>query len=256
VRNPSGQFVSGLRPDGFEVRDNGRLVEVAAVVGETEPEAVAVILSFGALLSENGENELIGALKALIGGLRPDDRAWVGNVMGLQPVAVTSRDTGWGPGFLWRRELVERSIWDALDGALTAMTDSASRKLVVAVTGGDDDNNGAFPSRAATVSSKDVGKRFERMGAALYELKLPGAASNAGLGALVGATGGRTIRVSHSPELGDRIAELLDDMRHTYLLGFAPAVLDGRTHSIQIKCRVPGTTVRSRTQYVAGSPKS
>jgi hypothetical protein len=267
VRDSSGQFVSGLRPDSFEVRDNGQLVDVAAVAGDAEPEAVSVILSFGALLSENGEHELIEALKTLIRVLRPDDRAWIGNVMGRQSEPVTERGGGWGPGFLWdwRHTLpaiggapaaAERPMWDAVDGALVATANSASRKLIVAVTGGDDDNKYAFPKREATVSSKDVAKRFERMGAALYELKLPGAASDAGLGPLVKATGGRTIRVSHSTLIGERMVELMEDMRHAYLVGFSPSVLDGKTHSIQIKCRVPGTTVRSRTQYVANLQKS
>lgn len=78
VRDSSGQFVSGLQPDSFEVRDNGRLIDVAAIAGDAEAEAVSVILSFGALLSENGENELIEALRVLIRNLRPDDRAWIG----------------------------------------------------------------------------------------------------------------------------------------------------------------------------------
>jgi len=255
VRDSSGRLVAGLSASSFEVRDNGRAVEVAALAGDDEPKAVAVIMSFGAMLSEDGDNDLIGAVRTLIRGLRPDDRAWVGNVMGREPVAVTSRETGWPPGFIWHHNLLERSMWDALDGTLTALAGSANRKLVVAVTGGDDDNV-AFPSRQATVSAKHVAIRFERIGAALYELKLPGAASDAGLGPLVKATGGQTLRISQSSQVGGRIVELLDDMRHAYLLGFVPAVLDGKTHSIQIKCRVPRTTVRSRTQYVADLAKS
>jgi VWFA-related protein len=45
--------------------------------------------------------------------------------------------------------------------------------------------------------------------------------------------------------------EISDELHHRYLLGFSPAVLDGKKHSIEVRTSRSGMNVRSRSSYIA-----
>jgi hypothetical protein len=47
------------------------------------------------------------------------------------------------------------------------------------------------------------------------------------------------------------MARIADELRHQYLLGFAPAALDGRTHRLEVRLTSPGLQATSRRTYVA-----
>ena len=44
---------------------------------------------------------------------------------------------------------------------------------------------------------------------------------------------------------------MADELHRQYLLGFAPAKLDGKTHKLEVKLKQPGMTARARKSYVA-----
>jgi hypothetical protein len=44
------------------------------------------------------------------------------------------------------------------------------------------------------------------------------------------------------------------ELHHQYALGFAPELLDGRTHKLTVRVRREGMTVRSRSTYLATAP--
>jgi hypothetical protein len=46
------------------------------------------------------------------------------------------------------------------------------------------------------------------------------------------------------------------ELRSQYLIGFAPAALDGKIHKLDVRVNKPGMTVRARRSYLAAPEKS
>jgi hypothetical protein len=67
---------------------------------------------------------------------------------------------------------------------------------------------------------------------------------------LTDETGGGHFTVSATQDLGAVFQRVAEELRHQYVLGFTPAVLDGREHRLEVRAG-PGTTVRARRSYVA-----
>jgi hypothetical protein len=69
-------------------------------------------------------------------------------------------------------------------------------------------------------------------------------------------TGGRTVMNSETPEA--QIPALFAESHAYYLLAFAPAEVKGKgqTHKIEVKVNRPGVSVRARSGYVAGQPRT
>ena len=64
-------------------------------------------------------------------------------------------------------------------------------------------------------------------------------------------SGGERYRLQGYGELSDAFARIADEPHHQYLLGFVPAVFDGKRHEIEVRVKRPGIAVRSRKSYVA-----
>ena len=64
-------------------------------------------------------------------------------------------------------------------------------------------------------------------------------------------TGGRTVLNTNNPAA--RISEIFHESDSYYLLGFEPAVADGRRHDISVKVDRRGVDVRTRHAYVANA---
>jgi hypothetical protein len=64
-------------------------------------------------------------------------------------------------------------------------------------------------------------------------------------------TGGGYFELLKSADLGPTFARVVEELRSQYLLAFAPAVLDGKTHTLDVRVAKPGMTVRSRRSYIA-----
>ncbi len=65
-------------------------------------------------------------------------------------------------------------------------------------------------------------------------------------------TGGRTVLNTNNPAA--RVSEIFHESDSYYLLGFEPAVADGRRHDISVKVDRRGLDVRTRHAYVASAP--
>jgi hypothetical protein len=64
-------------------------------------------------------------------------------------------------------------------------------------------------------------------------------------------SGGGYFELKAADELGQTFTRIADELHRQYLLGFTPAVLDGRTHTLQVRVRGADLTVRARRSYVA-----
>ena len=69
---------------------------------------------------------------------------------------------------------------------------------------------------------------------------------------LTGDTGGGYINMNASDDVAATFRQVAEELRHQYLIGFRPAVLDGKPHRLEVRIRSKGFTVRARKSYLAG----
>jgi Ca-activated chloride channel family protein len=75
-----------------------------------------------------------------------------------------------------------------------------------------------------------------------------------GLKGLSEETGGGFFLLKKTDELGETFTRVAQELHSQYLLGFAPATLDGKVHKIDVKVKRPGMNARARKTYVATAP--
>jgi VWFA-related protein len=68
---------------------------------------------------------------------------------------------------------------------------------------------------------------------------------------LASVSGGGYFELTGTVDLSSTFARVADELHHQYLLGFAPAVLDGKLHVLEVRARRAGTIVRARKSYVS-----
>lgn len=76
-----------------------------------------------------------------------------------------------------------------------------------------------------------------------------------GLRELAEESGGGYFEMDAADHLGETFAAIAQELHHQYRLGFVPARLDGKVHSIEVKARRRGLDVRARRSYVATRPR-
>src|SRR5215467_5497042 len=76
-----------------------------------------------------------------------------------------------------------------------------------------------------------------------------------GLPKIAGATGGGYFELTNTADLASTFKRVVDELHHQYLLGFAPAALDGKTHRIEVRVKSTDMAVRARKTYLASSER-
>ncbi|MEX2661122.1 MAG: hypothetical protein WD227_04290, partial [Vicinamibacterales bacterium] len=68
---------------------------------------------------------------------------------------------------------------------------------------------------------------------------------------LAEASGGGHFEVPQGADLPAAFARIAEELRHQYLLGFSPAILDGKEHKIDVRLSRPNLKVRARRSHAA-----
>jgi VWFA-related protein len=76
-----------------------------------------------------------------------------------------------------------------------------------------------------------------------------------GLPKIAGDTGGGYFELTNADDLASTFKRVVDELHHQYLLGFAPTVLDGKTHRIDVHIKNTEMMVRARKTYLAASER-
>jgi hypothetical protein len=72
-----------------------------------------------------------------------------------------------------------------------------------------------------------------------------------GLPKIAEATGGGYFELSTSDDLASTFKRVADELHHQYVLGFTPAMLDGKMHKLDVRVAGTTATVRARKSYRA-----
>ena len=179
-------------------------------------------------------------------------------------------------------------LWNAINVAMTALLRQEGRRVVLVFTDGVD-----RPMNFSThnVSLHDAMKRAQDEDVMVYAIGLAshmpygGGGHRGGYGRYGGRggmggygggrygrsvdqepdkglakiameTGRRLLRADHAGDLESTFARVADELHRQYALGFVPAKLDNKTHSIEVRLKRPGLTARTRKSYVAAADRA
>jgi Ca-activated chloride channel family protein len=256
VTDSQGRLVPDLVQEDFQILDNDKPQEISLFVNEVQPITVVVMLDTSASMTANLDL-LDQAAEQFLLRLLPADRGRVGafnDKIQFATEFTANRDTLIAAlkdldfGYPTR-------LYDAIDASLIELSDIDGRRVVLVFTDGDDTG-----SRA---SLGDVLERARTDESMIYAIGLESDYFNGqrrvrtrpdrGLKRLADETGGGYFELSKTDDLGPTFTRVAQELHSQYVMGFTPAVLDGKVHKLALKVNKPGLTARARKSYLATS---
>jgi VWFA-related protein len=244
VSGPDGRLVTDLNQRDFEVFDNGTPAEISIFSSDRQPMTALLLLDMSASMEDRWMRVRDAAVR-FVDAIEPVDRLRIGT-FGSE-IALSPHLTG--DKILLTRVLREElwpggstPLWQAMSAGMSSIASQSGRRTIVIVTDGVDTSN---------VSHTAVVDRAIKEQFMIYGIGFEGKGLGARLINLIGQTGGGHFDLKRGDDLGMAFLRLADELRHQYLIGFTPALLDGRTHALEIRVNRPGYTVRAPRQFVA-----
>ena len=277
VTDSTGRLVPDLTKDDFEIYDNGKLQPLTLFATETQPITVVVMLDRSGSMKtqfhivEEAAAEFITRLlkadKVRIGSfaarIQVDPQDFTSDKREMLMILSTELQPD-GP----------TPLWNAVQVSINALRRQDGRRVTLVFTDGVD---APMNFSSNNVSLKDAIKRAQEDDVMVYAIGLEGRVPygnrrapvgglgggyfgqrnmisqkpDEGLAKIAGETGGGYIELSNANDLKSSFARVADELHRQYLLGFAPAKLDGKTHKLEVKLKQPGMTARARKSYVA-----
>ena len=256
VLDGSGRLVPDLEQRHFEVYDNGKPRQLTVFKSDVQPIKVIVMLDTSGSMTLNYEL-LKRAAERFVLRLLPEDRARVGYFSDRiwisapftndrdQLVRTIYNDIQFGnPTFLW----------DAIDRSMDALSRETDRRVVLIFTDGDDEksrqtNFDGVLERAVTQDFMIYAIGLQSEIPALRRVTRP----DRNLRQLPEATGGGYFELTRAADLNSTFTRVADELHRQYVLGFSADALDGTLHTLDVRVKVPGMTVRARKSYLASA---
>ena len=281
VTDADGRLVPDLEQDAFEIEDEGRKQDITVFANDIQPITVVVLIDRSGSMEANFDLVREAAEK-FVRELMPADKARIGsfsNRIQIDPRTFTSDHDELIE--ILRTQLQERGptpLWNAINVGITALLHEEGRRVILVFTDGSD-----FPMNFRTNNStlKDVIKRADEENVMVYAIGFAGQMApmfggrggygqgrggrgmpattppvmpvgkpDAGLATLAGETGGGYFEVTKMTDLAASFKRVADELHHQYVIGFAPTLLDGKTHHVTLKVN-GGLAVRARRTYLA-----
>jgi hypothetical protein len=127
---------------------------------------------------------------------------------------------------------------------MTALARENGRRVVVAVTDGD--NVSWDGPDAGQVKRRGTAEGFMVYAVSADRHGLSGAIKDVAL-----ETGGGFVEIADDENLAVAMDRVVEELRHQYLLGFAPRVLDGKAHKLSIHMKDTRMKGRGPRSYLA-----
>jgi Ca-activated chloride channel family protein len=263
VRDGDGKLAGKLTRDDFQIADNGIAQEVALFEATTEkPLSVALLIDCSRSTQREHRTELDSVrtfVRALFRAGNPGDAATLYSFN-----ADVTLEASWTRS----AERIER--------ALNRLHSEGATALYDAISFGAQDLK-ARDGRHVAVIISDGGNTFGKTtylqaleaahaaDAIIYSAIIVPVAEEPGrntggehaLTSLSTSTGGRTFLPGTTKDLDQAFAEILQDLRTQYLVGYYPRGLSAtheRFHEVKLSLRRPGYTVSTRRGYFEPAP--
>ena len=269
VRDRKGVYVKSLERENFQIKENGRQMEIKHFAREVDtPIVVSLLIDVSGSVSRILPIEQAAAARFLKEVMRPTDEALLGSF--AAHIAIWQDLTSSMPLLKTALErsndrIVPRNaseistrggtlLYDAISlVARTKMRKKQGRKTMVVITDGLD--NGSLASIES--SSKDAIESDTVIFAIHYEDD--DASDNSGrkgmsaLKKLAEPTGGHMFHVDKKTSLDKVFAAIQEEMRSQYAIAFTPVdpKRDGAFRKLEVKTNKPGLKVNTRDGYYA-----
>lgn len=253
VIDSSGRLVPGLEREDFTITDDGKPVEITQFSNASQPFTAVVMMDTSASMTANLDF-LNHAVETFLLRLLPVDRAQVGafnDKIQLSGKFTNNRD-----------ELIAAlddlqvgnptRLNDAIGASLDALERINGRRVALMFTDGED--------TASKLGFRTVLERARDEEVMVYSIGLESEYFNGvrvtrsrpsrDLRKISEETGGGYFELKKTDDLAPTFTRVAQELRSQYLLGFTPAVLDGKLHKLDVRVR-SGVTVRARKNYLA-----
>ena len=259
VIDEGGRLVPDLERNDFEILDDGQPQEITVFANEIQPITVVVLLDRSVSMALEFKTTREAAAE-FVKSLLPQDRARIGSFstgVQIDPPDFTSDHTT-------LLEIIENNLlpmgptplWSAANAGIEALENEPGRRVVLVFTDGADEPGPGI----RRVREKDVMTRARERDVMIYGVGLRGytaygnlARPDPGLRKLAMESGGGYFELDSSADLAATFQRVADELHHQYALGFEPARLDGKIHTLEVRVKRKGMTARARRSYVAPS---
>lgn len=254
VTDAQERLVPDLTREDFEVLDNGKAQDLVLFDNQVQPFTAVVMLDTSASMTDSLKLVYAGAEQFLT-RLSPQDRAQVGAfndkiefsgafTSDRDELAAALKELDFG---------YPTRLNDAIDASLSQLADIEGRRVIVLLTDGED-----TASKTGQGQVQDRARAEEVMiyGIGLESVYFNGiqrvrTSPDRVLRKLAEETGGGYYRLTGTRDLAATFTRIAQELRSQYVLGFAPAALDGKVHKLLVNVRRPGMKVRARKTYIA-----
>ena len=260
VTDATGRLIPDLAKEEFEVFDNGQAQAVTLFANDLQFIKVVVMLDESGSMVNNITRMKEGAEQFLL-RLLPDDRARIGSFEDkiiISPAFTNDRTEL--VRFL-REELQYGNgtrLWDAVDAAMSALSELDGRRVVLVFTDGNDD-----PGRGKHVSYGTVLKRAQAEGFMVYAIGLHSKCRcgpegqmietdpDPSLKKIAAESGGGYFELKERADLSSTFTRVAQELHSQYVIGFTPETMDGKLHAVRVRVKRQGMAARVRKSYVA-----
>lgn len=249
VTDSAGRLVTNLRQDDFTVEEDGVRQTVQAFAAGSFSLSVAVGVDRSFSMSDRALAAAVTAARSFADQLKPEDQIMViGIGSETEVLAPLSPDRGAA-----RRALERLARWgttplyDAVIQAIDAVQPASGRRALILLSDGED--------RYSRATATDVVTYARQHDVLTYPIAL-GNTRPPIWAEVATVSGGRSFALRDFREIGPTLSAIAEELRHQYLLGYAPAA-DGRVgwRSIRVKLNRSSRSqlrVRARDGYLAG----
>jgi len=254
VRDRDHRLVTGLTKDAFEVLDEGKRTAITVFSSEPQPLSVAIMLDMSGSMSGTFD-QLRRSVLAFVNALRPEDRARIGT-FGTE-IAVGANLTNDRAELL---RVLKEEIWSgggspgwqAIGEAMASLSAESGRHVVLTLTDGEFTSHGL----AGWIGDRrTIEAQAARQDAAVYAIGFEGYKLSRDIVTLSDITGGSHFEVPTGSNLAATFAQVAEELRHQYLIGFSPAQSDGKAHKVEVRMTDGRLKVQARRSYIAGTER-
>jgi len=255
VTDSQKRLVPDLSQEDFEIFDNEKPQPIDLFVNEVQPITVVVMLDTSASMTGNLEL-LVQAAEQFLIRMLPKDKGLVG--------AFNDKIEFFPATFTGDRDKLIASLeeldfgnptrlYDAVAASMDRLHKVDGRRVVLVFTDGDDTdsrvNSGEVLQQALEneVMIYAVGLRSDYFNGSRQVRTKP----DGGLKRLAEETGGGYFELEKSADLAPTFTRVAQELHSQYVLGFTPALLDGKVHRLSVRTKRPGMVVRARRSYLA-----
>ena len=243
VVDPGGRLVPDLEQSDFQILDNGKPADVTLFSNESQPFSAVVMLDTSASMTANLKL-LNRAAEQFLLRLLPVDKAQVGafnDKIQLSGTFTNNRDELIGA----LNDLYfgnPTRLNDGIAAGLDALQGIEGRRVVLVFTDGED--------TSSKTGFKTVLERARDEEVMVYSIGLESEYFNGvrvvksrpsrDLRKISDETGGGYFELLKTADLAPTFTRVAQELRSQYLIGFAPASLDGKVHKLEVKVTQAG----------------